>query len=52
MADSFSIRRTTDENLIAPGGLTDCDIKDVLNSAKIGIGAAAARGGTGCGVVP
>jgi len=44
MADTFSIRRTTDENLIAPGGLTDLDIKDVLNEAKIGIGAPAARG--------
>jgi len=44
MADSFSIRRTTDENLIAPGGLTDADIKDVLNEAKIGIGAPPAKG--------
>ena len=44
MADSFSIRRTTDENLIAPGGLTDADIKDVLNEAKLGIGAPPARG--------
>jgi len=43
MADSFSIRRTTDEELIAPGGLTDGDIKDVMNEAKVGIGAPPAR---------
>jgi len=44
MADSYSIRRTTDEELIAPGGLTDADIKDVMNEAKVGIGAPPARG--------
>ena len=39
LVDSWSVRRTTDEATIVPGGLDDSSIGAVIAKAKIGIGA-------------
>lgn len=43
MVDSWNVRRSTDEATIPAGGMTDPDIKDVLNVAKVGINAPIAK---------
>lgn len=43
MVDSWSVRRSTDEATTPTGGMTDPDIQEVLNVAKLGIGAGGAK---------